>query len=75
MTEYVTIEVFVCLNENGEYVASSDEESCHDEFNSEFDGHERRSYKFNIDIPLPKTETVSVTLPEGQKTPHLKLVT
>lgn len=75
MTEYVTVKVYVCLNEEGEYIASSDEETCHDEFNSEFDGHEKRSYVFKIDIPKPTTERVSVTLPEDQKNPHLKLLT
>lgn len=74
MAEYVTIKVFVCLNEDGEYVASSDEETCHDEFDG-FEGHEKRSYVFKIEVPLPKTEEVAVTVPEGQNKTHLKLVT
>jgi hypothetical protein len=59
------IEVFVAVNEDGEYEVGVDENEAGERLDG-IGGYQRRVFALKLTVPLPKPAEVSATLPERE---------
>lgn len=70
MAETTTIDVFLIVDEDGNFEVGTDESKAGERFNDAHSGYLRKCHKLNLTIPLPKLAEVSGTLTvnEGEHT-------
>ena len=65
MTDMTTVELYVMVNESGDYSVHTEEGDLGDHFDTEHGGYEaRRTFKLVLQMPLPKVTTVAATIPD-----------
>lgn len=60
------IEVYVAVNEDGEYEVGTDEHEAGERLDSNSGGYQRQVFALKLTVPLPKPVEVSATLPERE---------
>jgi hypothetical protein len=60
------IEVFVAVNEDGEYEVGIDENEAGERLDENQGGYQRRVFALKLTVPLPKPAEVSAVLPERE---------
>ncbi len=68
MAEKIQIEIWVVMNEDGEYVAATDQELAREEFDENFCGSARRVVKLNVWIAPPEVIEAEVTVADDAGT-------
>lgn len=70
-TTRIDAEVFVIMNEDGEYVASEDEDHVGERADEYVRGHIRRKTKLTLSMQIPKTHKYRAELPDtGEDAEH-----
>jgi hypothetical protein len=70
-TEFATIEVWVMIDEGGDYVADASEENLGQRYADDIGGDEgvaRRKVKITLKVPLPKPIELTGEVPEEELT-------
>ncbi len=67
MTEAVTVEVWIIMNEEGEYAAASEIETAEQEFSDNFCGSARRVVKLRVTMSPPQVVEADVDIPDDEQ--------
>jgi hypothetical protein len=64
MTDKHKIEVWIAMNEDGDYVVGTDENEASERFDEQIGGFARRVAKLNVKMAPPVIEEIEVDIPD-----------